>query len=117
MSAPLVDIARSGKDVDQAFPTLTADQIARIASHGRTRRVEAGEVLQRAGKLASLFFVVSSGRLAGLVPTGPQGETTITDLGPGQFTGEVAMLAGRPAIATLRVAESGELIEVGRDEL
>ncbi len=117
MSTPLVDIARSGKDVDQAFPTLTAEQIARIASHGRTRHVEAGEVLQRAGKLASLFFVVSSGRLNGLVPTGPQGETTITDLGAGQFTGEVAMLAGRPSIATLRVAEAGELIEVDREDL
>ena len=114
---PTVDISRAGPDADEAFPTLTPAQIERIASHGRARRVEAGEILQRPGKPASLFFVVSSGRLDGLVPTGPQGETTITDLGPGQFTGEVAMLAGRPAIATLRVAEAGELIEVDREEL
>lgn len=117
MSSQVVALSRSGNDVDEAFPTLTPEQIARIASHGRVRRVEEGEVLQSPGKLTSLFFVVSSGRLDGFVPTSPQGEATITELGPGQFTGEVAMLAGRPAIATLRVAQAGELIEVDREEL
>ena len=118
MTAPaIVPISRVGPDADQAFPTLTPGQIERIASHGRTRHGQAVEVLQRSGKVASLFFVVIAGKLDGLVPSGPQGETTITDLRPGQFTGDIAILSGRPALAILRAAEPSDLIEVERDEL
>lgn len=111
-----VGISQTGPDADQAFPILTPAQIERVASHGRTRRVESGEVLQRSGTVASRFFVVSTGRLEGLVPNGPQGETTITEIGPGQFTGEVILLSGRPALATLRATQASDLIEVERDE-
>ena len=31
--------------VDQVFPTLTAEQIARLAVHGQVRHVQRGEVL------------------------------------------------------------------------
>jgi hypothetical protein len=37
---------RSG--AEEAFPTLTADQMARIAPSGKAQRVEPGEVLLRA---------------------------------------------------------------------
>ena len=117
MSAPAAALSTSGNEVDEAFPTLTPEQIERIASRGRPRHGEAGEVLQRPGKPASLFFVVRNGKLDAFVPTSPHGEATITQLGPGQFTGEVAVLSGRPAIATIRVSESSELIEVDREQL
>jgi thioredoxin reductase (NADPH) len=45
------------------------------------------------------------------------GETTVTSVKEGQFTGEVTMLSGRRALVTLRVGEPGEVIEVDRDEL
>jgi thioredoxin reductase (NADPH) len=112
-----ISISQPGSEADQAFPILTPAQIERIASHGRPRRVEAGEVLQSPGKPASRFFVVQSGKLEAFVPNSPHGEASITELGPGQFTGEVAMLAGRPAIATIRVTDAGELVEVAREEI
>jgi CRP-like cAMP-binding protein len=49
--------------VDPAFPVLSAAQIARVAVHGRTRRVVRGEVLSLPGVQHIPCFVVISGQL------------------------------------------------------
>ena len=103
-------------NVEQTFPKLTPDQIARVAAHGRVRRVERGEVLVGVGMPAASFFVVISGTIE-IIQPGVNGEATLRVINPGEFTGEVSMLSGRRYIVTLRVAEPGELIEVKRDDL
>ena len=42
---------------DQVFPTLTPEQIARVAAHGRVRRVERGEVLLEPGDQNPRVFI------------------------------------------------------------
>jgi thioredoxin reductase (NADPH) len=101
---------------DQVFPTLTPAQIERVAAHGRLRRVAADEVLIRVGTPINHFYVVSTGSIEGLQPM-ENGETSVRILQPGQFTGEVSMLSGRPALVTLRVRVAGEVIEVEREKL
>ena len=101
---------------EQSFPTLTPAQIARIASHGRKRRVEHNEILGEAGKKIHSFYVVTKGSIDA-VRQSPDGETTVTTLQEGQFTGEVTMLSGRRGLVSLRVSEPGEVIEVDREEL
>lgn len=101
---------------EQSFPTLTPAQIARIASHGRKRRVEHNEILGEAGKKIHSFYVVTKGSIDA-VRQSPDGETTVTTLKEGQFTGEVTMLSGRRGLVSLRVSEPGEVIEVDREEL
>jgi thioredoxin reductase (NADPH) len=103
-------------NVEQTFPKLTLDQVARVAAHGRVRRVERGEVLVSVGMPTASFFVVNSGTIE-LVQPGGNGEATLRVITPGEFTGEVSMLSGRRYIVTLRVGEPGELIEVKRDDL
>lgn len=100
----------------QSFPTLTPAQIARIASHGRKRTVEHGEILGEAGTKIDKFFVVTSGSIDAVRPS-PSGETPVTTIREGQFSGEVTMLSGRRALVTLRVNEPGEVIEVEREEI
>jgi thioredoxin reductase (NADPH) len=98
------------------FPKLTPEQIARVAAHGRTRRVERGEELLKVGELIPLFYVVKSGSVEVRQPA-ENGEATVRVIEPGEFTGEVSMLSGRRSLVTLRVAEPGEVIEVERDKL
>jgi thioredoxin reductase (NADPH) len=100
----------------QVFPTLTPAQIARIAAHGRTRRVERGEVLIEAGGRIVPFFVVTTGALEVIQMSG-RGEVLVTVHRPGQFTGEVNMLSGRPSLVTTRAVEPGEVIELTREQL
>jgi thioredoxin reductase (NADPH) len=101
---------------EQSFPTLTPAQIARIASHGRSRAVKQGEILGEAGTKIDKFFVVTKGSIDA-VRQSEEGESTVTTLKEGQFSGEVTMLSGRRALVTLRAAEPGEVIEVDREDL
>jgi thioredoxin reductase (NADPH) len=101
---------------DQAFPTLTPAQIARIAPHGRVRAVEAGEVLSEQGQHLVPFFVITAGQIEIVRPSGTV-ETLVAIHGPGHFTGEVNMLSGRRALVRARASEAGEVIELDRENL
>jgi thioredoxin reductase (NADPH) len=93
---------------ERMFPTLTPAQIKRIAGHGRARSIQSGEVLIEAGAQGVPFFVVTAGRLEVVRPSGST-ETLVALHGPGQFTGEVNMLSGRPALVRSRASEPGEV--------
>ncbi|MFY9552027.1 MAG: FAD-dependent oxidoreductase, partial [Thermoanaerobaculia bacterium] len=101
---------------EQVFPTLTPEQVARVAAHGRVRAVRSGEVLASAGQQAESFFLVSKGSIE-LVRRTADTEEIVRVLKPGQFTGETNMLSGRQALVSLVVGESGEVIDVKRDDL
>ncbi len=98
------------------FPVLTAAQCERIAAHGRRRATAQGEVLYDVGAMPLPFIVVVSGEIELLHPSEPT-DTLIQALGPGQFTGEFNLLAGRRALARARVREAGEVLELSREQL
>ena len=115
-SAPLTGAPLTGAPREQTFPTLTPDQIARIAAHGHVRPTRTGEVLFEAGDPVRSFFVVMAGQIEIIRPS-YRSETLVVAHGPGQFTGEVTMLSGRRAMARARVSEAGEVIELDREHL
>lgn len=102
--------------VERMFPTLTPPQVERIAAHGHARLIRAGETLVEPGEQIMPFFVVTAGQVDIVRPSGAT-ETLVAVYGPGQFTGEVNMLSGRPAILRVRASRSGEVIEVDRERL
>ncbi len=99
--------------IDETFPRLTPAQVQRVGAHGRRRNMQRGEVLVEVGQRSVPFFVVVSGEIQ-VVRRSVGLESIITTHGHGQFTGEVTMLSGRPAIVHIRVSESGEVIELDR---
>ena len=102
--------------IEQIFPQLTPAQVERIQMHGRKRSVQSGEVLVQQGASSGPFFVVLTGELEVVRPTG-DAESLITTHGPRQFTGEVNMLSGRRALFRIRVTQPGDVIEVDRDQM
>jgi thioredoxin reductase (NADPH) len=117
MSAPTPDFPLPMlAPVDQVFPKLTPEQLARVAAHGHPRPVHGGEVLMSAGDEAESIFVITTGSIE-LVRRLKDADETFATLRPHQFTGETNMLSGRQALVTLRVGEPGEVIEVKRDAL
>jgi hypothetical protein len=96
---PLALTLSSG--VERMFPTLTPAQIKRIAAHGQVRSIRPGEVLVEAGQQVVPFFVITAGRVEVIRPSGSI-ETLVAVHEPGQFTGEVNMLSGRPALVRSR---------------
>src|SRR6478752_6335509 len=107
-------ITRSRKE--QIFPKLTPEQIHRIEDRGNMRVVQAGEVLVEQGDSSVPFFVVVSGEIEIVWPSGGV-ETLIIVHGPGQFTGEVNMISGRRAMYRARVIKPGKVIELNRQNM
>jgi len=61
-------------------------------------------------------FVVLSGKVDIAVP-GLSGEQVFVTYGPSQLSGEVVLISGARALSRGRVAEPGEFLEIGVDEL
>ena len=107
MSTPPLQVERP----EATFPTLSTDQIARIARYGTRRRVRRGEILFDQGTEGISFYVVITGSLEILRPHKGK-EDLIVVHHAGQFTGEISLLNGRRSLARARVAEDGEVLEV-----
>ena len=101
---------------EQLFPRLTDDQLARLSGQGVVRRVTAGDVLVEEGAADTPCFVVKSGRVEIAQPSG-DGEVILAVHGPGEFTGEVNMLSGRPSLVQARAREDSEVVELPRERL
>lgn len=102
--------------IGQIFPKLTPAQIRRIAQYGNIRKTERGVVLYEQGASAAPFFVVVSGELEVVRPSGSV-ETLVTVHRSGQFTGEVGTLSGRRTMFRVRVTKTGKVIELDRQHM
>jgi thioredoxin reductase (NADPH) len=102
--------------LEHIFPTLTAEQVNRIASHGRPRAMRQGEILMDAGDSVVPFIVVTSGEIEIVRPLG-NSEAPVTTHGPGSFTGEISLLSGRRSLVRARALTDGECFELDRGEL
>src|SRR5690349_4984966 len=102
--------------LEQIFPKLTPAQMLRIEAKGSIHKTQSGEVLVVQGDRNIPFFVIISGELEIVRPSGSS-ETLITVHGPGEFTGEVANLSGRPSMVLMRATKSGKLIKLDRHQM
>jgi thioredoxin reductase (NADPH) len=102
--------------IEQIFPVLPARLRAEVAAHGRLRPTQPGQILFDVGNASSPFFLVTAGEIELIQPSA---DTTILlrSLGPGQFTGEVNLLSGRPALVQARVSAAGEVVELDHGQL
>ena len=105
-----------GSSPDEMFPALTAEQQARVSTHGRIRKVRSGEILVELNQQPTKVFVVVEGKLE-VVRVRDNTEEVFAICGPGMFTGELNLLSGRRALARIRAAQPSELIEIEREAL
>ncbi len=105
-----------GSSPDEMFPVLSAEQQARVLTHGRIRKVRSGEILVELNQQPTKVFVVVEGKLEALRVSDNK-EEIFAICGPGMFTGELNLLSGRRALARIRAAEPSELIEIEREAL
>jgi thioredoxin reductase (NADPH) len=97
---------------EQVFPKLNAAQLQRIARYGEQRHVPAGAILFDQGTSALGIHVVLSGAVE-IVRPGIVSDELITVQHPGEFTGEVNVLAGRRALVRARMVEEGDVLVIG----
>ncbi|MFL6672323.1 MAG: FAD-dependent oxidoreductase [Massilia sp.] len=101
----------------QMFPILPGSDIARLRRFGSHGRWDDGEALFVAGQPGPGLVVVLSGRVSVTQCDGLGNERLITEQGPGEFSGEVAQLSGRPALVTGRALGKVEALTISPPSL
>jgi thioredoxin reductase (NADPH) len=96
MALPTLSILERRRD--QMFPELDPFEVERMRQFGEASSFAQGEAIFTAGQVGPGFVVILSGE-ADIVRHEFSRENLIVTAGPGQFMGELAQLAGRPALA------------------
>jgi thioredoxin reductase (NADPH) len=102
---------------DQIFPILEATDIERVRRFGTLRSFVKGETLQKSGEVGYGLIIILRGSIEAVRQnvSGPQ--ASITTIGPGAFVGELAQLAGRPALVDAYAREPVEALIIPPDRL
>jgi small-conductance mechanosensitive channel/CRP-like cAMP-binding protein len=124
------DVSRQGKELkrqDQVaarkavlhgvdfLAELEDATLEHLAEMSRIALYAPGELILRTGEPGDEMFILRDGEVAILIE-GPDRKTVeIGRLGPGQFFGEMSLLAGEPRSATVRATRPCELLVIGKD--
>src|SRR5438552_7999628 len=81
-----------------AFPRLTSTELALVKALATPCDYADGDTIFRAGQADIDLYVVESGQVE--ISNTTDGDRLIVTHGPGQFSGDIALLTGRPVIVT-----------------
>ncbi|MGA6999335.1 MAG: FAD-dependent oxidoreductase [Pseudolabrys sp.] len=102
---------------EQAFPTLELSEIERMRRFGTIRSYKSGDILAQAGKVSEGFTVILSGKVAvARHASSGQGPLIVRHVA-GSFLGELAQLAGRPALVDAHAEGPVEALVIPPDRL
>jgi thioredoxin reductase (NADPH) len=102
---------------EQMLPVLDALEIERVRRFGECRSFAKGAALLTIGQVGPGLMVILSGRVdvTHVDKTGQR--LSIVGHGPGEFVGELAQLAGRPALADVTAEEQVQALVIAPDRL
>jgi thioredoxin reductase (NADPH) len=105
------------KDQDDiSFPVLSPEELEAARKIGQVEIYPAGTVVFEAGIRPLDCFVVLRGDLD-IIDSSGDTEQLIVTHGPGDFTGEISMLAGLPALADARARTECEVIRLNAEQI
>ena len=97
--------------------SLSADQVAVLATVVRLATFKSGDVLAREGAPDNHLYVVVDGQLGVMAQQGTAQENPIATLGPGDFAHELGFLDGTPRYATLVAGSDATVLVLEREGL
>src|SRR5215213_4743805 len=97
-------------------PTLREDQIEVLGRYGQTRKMEAGQVLYRAGDPSNDFIVILEGEVE-MVDDFAGEARTIVVFRASHFLGELNMLTGQGLYLSAVVRQGGRVLAIPRERL
>lgn len=97
-------------------PTLTESQLERVRVFTKPRQVAAGDVLYNPKDDTPPVYVVLEGKIR-IVSIAGGVEDTVALYDPGQFSGELLMIAGRRSIYRCQAVEPSRLLELSAENL
>jgi peroxiredoxin (alkyl hydroperoxide reductase subunit C) len=100
----------------KVFPDLAGPELGSLAEEAEKVSFAAGDTIVSEGDAADRFYVIATGEVA-ITRQSPEGdEIELATLGPGQFFGEVGLLAETRRTATVRAVGDVELLALSWQE-
>jgi thioredoxin reductase (NADPH) len=100
---------------EAAFPQLSAAELAVLKPLAKAHDYRDGETVFRAGQADIDFYVVESGKIDILNPT--DGNRVLVTHEPGEFSGDIDLLTGRPVIVSGRARGQARVWRVPGSQL
>jgi thioredoxin reductase (NADPH) len=101
----------------QMFPTLASAEVERLRRFGDVRAFAEGEPLAKVGEVGRGLTIVLSGKVEVSQRNRAAPAIQIVIHSPGGFLGELAQLAGRPALVDARAQEPVEALVIPSERL
>jgi thioredoxin reductase (NADPH) len=101
----------------QMFPTLKPEEVERLRRFGEVRAFASGEVLAKAGDVGPGLLMILAGKVDITRRAAADRDELIVTHGPGEFMGELAQLAGRPALVDAHAVEPGQVLVISPERL
>ena len=102
---------------DQMFPVLQPSEIERVRRFGEVHSFEVGELLAKVGEVGRGLSVILVGQVEVTRYDQLGHSAHIVTHGTGEFLGELAQLAGRPALADASAREPVQALIIPPDRL
>src|SRR5712691_10700666 len=115
MAAPVQSIIDTRRH--QMFPVLEPAEIERVRRFGRVRTYGGGEALAKVGQVGLGLTIILAGNVDITQRDQSGRRTAIVTHGQGAFMGELAQLAGRPALVDAHAKEPVEALIIPPDQL
>src|SRR6476661_6897387 len=115
MAAPTQSIIDTRRH--QMFPVLEPAEIERVRRFGKVRSYRAGEALAKVGEMGLGLTIILGGNVEITQHDASGRRTAIVTHGPGAFMGQLAQLAGRPALVDAYAKEPVEALIIPPDQL
>jgi CRP-like cAMP-binding protein len=94
-------------------PTARTEDTGFVVRRSFEREYAAGEVIYEAGDDSRVLYVIQAGQVE-LVREGADGPRSVARHGPGEFFGEMGVLAGRPRSLRAVAASATRVLELDR---
>ena len=101
----------------QVFPVLEPFEIERVRRFGKVRSYDDGATLAKVGEVGPGLTIILAGQVEIIRRDELGHRTPIVTYGPGSFMGELAQLAGRPALIDAHAREPVEALIISPDRL
>ena len=98
--------------VAKAMPALSHDQLLLATRQAKVQRYDPGAMILNEGTSGNLFYIISKGSVEVLLQRANAADVIATQMGPGQYFGEMEFIHGHKRSASVRAAERGGEVEV-----
>ena len=98
--------------VAKAMPTLTQEQMLQATRRAKPQQFESGSLILSEGSSGDLFYIISRGTVEVVLQRVNAADVVATQMGPGQYFGEMEFMHGQKRSASIRASEHGGPVEV-----